>query len=296
VDAPGPLTAGKKLGDRFVFYKQRGIWLGEYRALPFIWEWALVSSEVGTFGQDCVVPVAQLHYFVGADNVYVFDGAQIRPIGEGMREWFYDRLQKQFAANIIGVHDQYNSLVYWWYPGPGSNGELNEFIVYNYETNKWGRGVSTVQAAYSFKIDTLTWDQLWVGYTFNGVPDTTFDSVYFQAESYVPVFFNSNKKLATLHGPHLDSTLETSWFGDDTRTSLLRRVRARWVQAPTAATLTPQRLMLQGDAGSVGTTVDMVRASWFFTQVARWHKVRLNTEGNWETGGLDVEMVTRGRE
>lgn len=295
-DTPGPLVAGKKLGERFVFYKGRGIWLGTYEGLPNIWGWQLVSSEVGTFGQDCVVPVGQLHYFVGNDNIYVFDGAQLRPIGEGVREWFFNRLVKQHAENIIGVHDQYNSLIYWWFPGGASGGELNEFVVYNYETNKWGNGEITIQAASSFLVDQLTWDQLWTGYTFDGVPNTQFDSVYFQGESYVPVFVSGEKTVSTLFGPHLPSTLETSWAGDDTNTTMLRRIRARWVQTPTTAQLTPYRLMLQGDAGRVGNPTDMVRASWYFTQIARWHRVKIATTGNWETAGIDAEVTNSGRE
>jgi hypothetical protein len=297
VDVPGPLTAGRQLGERFVFYKNRGIWVGQYDGLPFVWSWALLSQEIGTFGQECVVPVGQMHYFVGTDNFYVNDGAQVRPIGEGIREWFFSRLQKQHASKIIGVHDEYNSLLYWYYPGPTSTGGgLTEFVVYNYETNKWGNGVQSIHAASSFLVDQLTWDELWAGYTFDSIPNTTFDSAWFQAESFVPVFVNSNRKLATLFGPHMDSVLETSWAGDDTRTTLLRRMRARWITAPDAALLTPYRLMRQGEAGEAGTPRSMTYARWDFTQVARWHRVKVEAEGNWETGGIDAEVVARGRE
>lgn len=295
-DVPGPLTAGRQLGERFVFYKNRGIWIGQYVGVPFIWEWALVTQELGTFGQGCVVPVQQLHYFIGTDDFYIYDGAQVRPIGKGMREWFFDRLQKQHAANIIGAHNEYDSLVYWYFPGPTSNaGELTEFVVFNYETGKWGCGVQSIQAAHSFLVDTLTWDQLWAGLVFNNVPNTTFDSAYFQAESFVPVFINGSKRLATLFGPHLNSALESSWYGDLTRSSLLRQVRMRWVQEPTSAVCVPKRSMYQGRAAELMSPCTMTFQSFFMTQDARWHKLNISTVGNWESPGFDAEVAPRGR-
>jgi len=295
-DVPGKLTAGRALGDRFAFYKQRGIYLGTNSGPPFVWEWSLISAEIGTFGQQCVVPVGVFHYFVGNDDFYVFDGQQARPIGHGVREWFFGRMDKSHADKIWGVHHQYNKLIYWWYPGPGSGGVLDSFVVYHYPSHRWGVGTSTMRAASSFFVDALTWDQLWVGYTFNTVPNTTFDAAVFQAEAFVPVFFDSASRLATLDGPQLDGTLVTSFGGDDASTSLVRRVRARWMHTPTTATLTPSRLMRQGEPATAGTARTMQNARWDFTQNARWHKVKIQTVGNWETSGIDVDLVKRGRE
>lgn len=296
-DVAGKFTAGRALGDRFVFYKQRAIYVGTYTTVPFIWEWALVSNEIGTFGQQCVVPVGSAHFFVGTDDFYVFDGQQARSIGQGMRRWFFVNLDKKYADLIWGVHDQYNHLVYWWYPSANSNGVLDSFVVYHYQTGRWGRGMSTMKAASAFFVDALTWDQLWVGYTFDTVPNTTFDAAVFQAESYIPVFFTGSNKLATLDGPQLNGIIKTTFGGDDTRASLLRRVRARWITTPTTAELTPFRLMRQGESPQASTNPKtMYNARWDFTQNARWHTVQIDTTGNWETTGIDAEVYSRGRE
>lgn len=302
-DVPGALTAGRALGDRFVFYKQRGIYVGDNIGVPFVWQWSLISAEIGTFGQQCVVPVGNFHYFVGNDDFYVFDGQQARSIGTGMREWFFARMDKSNANLIWGVHDQYNKLIYWWYPGPTStSGALNEFVVYHYGTNRWGRGgpasgsSPTMKASTGFFVDALTWDQLWTGFTFDTIPNTTFDAAVFQAESFVPVFFDANNRLATLDGAQLPGVLKTTYGGDDSRASLLRRIRARWIKTPTTAILTPYRLMRQGELPTAGTARSMQNARWDFTQHARWHQVSIATTGNWETSGIDAEIVVRGRE
>lgn len=303
-DVPGALTAGRALGDRFVFYKQRGIYLGENTGPPFVWEWSLISAEIGTFGQQCVVPIGNVHFFVGNDDFYVFDGQQARPIGAGVREWFFARMDKSHADKIWGVHDQYNKLVYWWYPGPNNTGgALDSFVVYHYPSNKWGNagatpegGNITLRAASSFFVDALTWDQLWVGYQFDTVPNTTFDAAVFQAESYVPVFFDSSNKLSTLDGPQLPSTLRTTFGGDDNKTSFLDRIRARWIMTPTTAVVTPSRLMFQGELPTPGTPRSMFNGGWYFTQSARWHTIKLATTGNWETSGIDANFTSEGEE
>jgi len=104
-DVPGKLTAGWALGDRFAFYKQRAVYLGTNTGVPIVWEWALISAEIGTFGQQCVVPVGNFHYFVGNDDFYVFDGQQAKSIGQGMKDWFFARMDKSYADLIWGLHD-----------------------------------------------------------------------------------------------------------------------------------------------------------------------------------------------
>jgi hypothetical protein len=295
-DVAGKLTCGRALGDRFVFYKQRGIYLGDYAGPPLIWTWALVDHERGTFGQQCVQPVDVFHFFVGTDDFYSFDGQQTRSIGAGIRNWFFNRLNRRYANFIISVHDEYNHLVYWWYPGEGSTGALNEFVCFHYPTGRWGRGVSTINAASSFYVDAMTWDQLWAGFQFDLIPNTTFDAAVFLSESFVPVFFDGTNALSTLHGPQMASTLQTSYGGDDAKTTLARRVRARWMQTPTTARFTPYRLMRQGEQPEPGITRDMYNARWDFTQQARWHSGRIQTTGNWETSGIDIEARNAGRE
>jgi hypothetical protein len=94
----------------------------------------------------------------------------------------------------------------------------------------------------------------------------------------------------------MPGTMVTTFGGDDAKASLLRRIRSRWITTPTTAVLTPSRLMRQGESATEGTARTMQNARWDFTQNARWHKVKIDTTGNWETSGIDVEILSRGKE
>lgn len=295
-DMPGPLTAGRALGDRFVFYKQRGIWLGENTSVPFVWEFSCISKEIGTHCQQSVVVIGDLHYFIGNDDIYVFDGQRATSIGFGMREWFFANVDKKHLPNIWGVPDRYNKLIFWWYPAANGTGLLTDFIVYHYPSGKWGRGQVTITAANEAFADDLIYDRLWTAFTFDTTPNTTFDNIAPGYNSYVPIVFSSLKVLSYIDGPAKDSTIVTTFGGDDTRASILRRIRARWIKEPPTATLTPYRLMRQGENPGTGTTRNMHNARWDFTQNARWHQIKINPSGYWECAGVDAEVYVRGRE
>lgn len=300
-DLPGPLTAGKALGDRFVFYKQRGIWLGENTSVPFIWEWSMVSKEVGTWGPQCVNVVDNRHFFLGNDDFYTFDGQKVMSIGQGMREWFFDNASRDWLHKTLGFVDREKKLCYWAYvPFGSSTGNISAFVVFHYENGRWGNSNAfSANVATEAYADPFTYNDLFKGLNYDDAPNTEYDRVAPASKTWLPAFLRTNDGalVQMYNGPPQDTSLRTSFGGDDTKTSLLRRVRMRWINKPATATLTPFRLMLQGDQMDVGAPVPEFSHRFDFTQSARWHKVQLNTVASaWETTGVDVDIVTRGRE
>ena len=300
-DLPGPLTAGRALGDRFVFYKQRGIWLGENTVVPFVWEWSMVSKEVGTWGPQCVCVVGERHFFLGNDDFYTFDGQKATPIGEGVREWFFDNASRDYLYKTLGFVDRERKLIYWGYvPAGSSTGNIAKYICFHYENGRWGKsGDFAANVATEFFADPFTYDQLFAGITYDAAPNTQYDNVAPIGKTWLPAFLRTvDGALVQMNsGPPQDSVLRTSFGGDDTFTSLLKRIRARWITTPTTAYLVPYRLMRQGETPTPGSTVTMTNARWDFTQAARWHEVEMRTVGSfWETTGCDADIKQRGKE
>ena len=299
-DIPGPLTAGKALGDRWVFYKQRGIWLGENTTLPFVWEWAMISKEIGTWGADCVAVVGDQHFFLGNDDFYSFDGQAVKPIGQGVREWFFNQVNRNYLYKTLAFVDRNEKIVYWAYASNQSSGSSDRFICFHYENGRWGNsGDFTAHCAVEVFADNFTWDQLWAGYTWDSIPNTEWDKVAPVQNTYLPAFLKTADGALTMlyNGAPQNSTMITSFGGDDAKTSLLRRVRMRWITPAQEAYLTPYRLMLQGGNPEAGITRTQTFARFDFTQVARWHKIKLDTVASvWETTGIDAEVLMRGRE
>jgi hypothetical protein len=301
-DVAGPLTAGRALGDRFVFYKQRGIWLGENTSVPFVWEWGMVSKEVGTWGPQCVVVVDNKHFFLGNDDFYVFDGQKVTPIGAGMREWFFEHASRDYLYKTLGFVDREKKLIYWGYVPLGSaTGDIEKYVVFHHENGRWGKsGSFSANVATEFFADAFTYDMLFAGLAYDAAPNTQYDNVAPIRKTWLPAFLRiEDGALVQMHsGPPQDSVLRTSYGGDDTRASLLRRIRARWIVQPDYAFLVPYRLMTQGGAPSPGATVTMTQhARWDFTSHARWHEAEIRTlDSSWETTGVDADLSQRGKE
>lgn len=137
VSSPGKIVALKRLGDQVVAYKQRAIHVGQYVGPPDVFDWQLVPGEIGTWSNEAVVSTGTAHLFIGYENVYRFDGSRPVPIGDGIREWFFARLNKSYAYLIAGIHDRNTSTVWWWYPS-GSNTTLDSVLIYNYAADRFG--------------------------------------------------------------------------------------------------------------------------------------------------------------
>jgi hypothetical protein len=258
------------------------------------------SKEVGTFGPQCVVVVNDRHFFLGNDDFYTFDGQQVQSIGEGMREWFFKNSSRQYLYKTLGFVDRNEKRIYWAFvPAGSTTGAINGYVCFHYENGRWGycnNFAMNVQT--EIYADAVSYNQLFINYNYDQVPNTPYDNIAPVFKTYLPLLGRtSDGAVGYIAGTPLASTLVTSFGGDDQKTSLLSRVRMRWVTAPTSARLTPYRLMRQGEIPQAGTTRDMYNARFDFTQVARWHKIRVDTSASlWETTGVDVDVKPRGRE
>jgi hypothetical protein len=298
-DLPGAFTAGKALGDQFVFYKQRGIWIGTNTTVPFVWEWAMSSKEVGTWGPDCVCVVDNKHLFLGNDDFYSFDGQKVTPIGAGVREWFFAHANRDFLHKTLGFVDREKKIVYWGYVPAGST-EVEAFICFHHENGRWGRSSNfKTNVATEFFADPFTYDMLLEGLEYDQAPNVQYDNVAPNKRTWMPAFLRRDEgALVQMNsGPPQGSVLRTSYGGDDVHASLMRMVRARWITAPAVAYLTPYRLMVQGGTPTPGTPVSMWNGRWAFTSHARWHEAEIRTtQYGWETTGVDADIAKRGKE
>lgn len=80
------LVGVKKLRDWCMLYTTQGIYRMTYVGLPNVMQIEQVST-VGAIS-NCIVEAAGIHYFIGTDNVYAFDGSNVEPIGTAIAEWF----------------------------------------------------------------------------------------------------------------------------------------------------------------------------------------------------------------
>lgn len=301
LDSPGPITGLHKLGSNFVIYKERSMYMGQYVGIPQVWRWHLLPGEgLGCSAHHAVVDIETAHIFPGFDNFYIFDGSRPTPIATNrVAEFFLSDLNHEHKSQMVGHHDRFNWLVYWFYPSINSaDGVLDKFLCYNYRSDRWGGGTKTVEFIFEWITSGVTYDGLGSLYsTYADLPTASYDEAFAPAGTFKTGVIGTDNHLMTLEGPGSNSSMRTWDIGVDNKPMVLSRARPRFKTAPTAGTQTHIYQDVQGGdetTGNASTTLSNGSFDYVFS--ARWHALKHEYTGDMEVVGLDLEMMEDGEE
>ena len=297
IDTPGANTACRALGSNIVIYKGTSLYYGVYQGPPVIWGFTVASNQIGAPTQEAVVSIGTAHVFLGNDNFYVYDGTRPQPIGDPVKEWFFaDRLP---SADFVlrSMHDQRNSLVYWFYVSVYSpDGQtIDSGIVYNYRANKWGHVAYTLEATFENIVGQMHWDDLGAFYdTWDDLPAIAYNSPFWLSASLLPAIIDQNHKVQTLNGVATGSSLTTGEMGDDEAYTDLQYVRIRCTQDPAAAVMSARHRITLGSLDFQTSQTVMQDGKFDVDVSARWHSVTFAFTGDMEILGFTPTAVQDG--
>lgn len=297
LDTAGGITAAKKLGSAIVVYKDNAVYLGQYVGPPVIWSWQMVAQDCGAFCNEAVVNVAGVHYFLGRNGIFSYDGSRPTPIGAiEVREWLKSNINQNYVTNVRAGYDSKNSLIYWFYPSNSSTGACDEAIVYNTVSGKFGRYTKGIQAIFEYVSPPMSWLALGSLYaTWGGWPSSvTWNSPLFYGNLVGLAFIGSDKKTYSITGIAGSASITTGDIGDDTFYSTIRRVRPRFMQSPTSATLSHSYKAQEGDTLTIGATASMNDGKFDLLKSARFHRLTLSTVGNCEVSAIEADLKQNG--
>ena len=298
VATPGALTAGLRLGEYAVAYKNRSIYLGQYVGAPNVWDWLLVpGGEAGCVGKEALTDIGGAHFFVGPDNFWIFDGTRPQPVGvDQVRQWFYDNSNPSFLYRTKCVFDRQQNRVWVFYPSLNSE-VCNAALVYHVQRKQWGRSDFTVEAAINYIGSGLTIDTLnTVAATIDTLPNVSFDSQYWLAGGASLSFFSTAHQLQSLTGAANTSSFTTGDGGDDDTVTLLKQIRLRYAaaRAPTSATATAFRKQTSGGSYTQVKTGTLNDGKFDVLQSARWHRARFDFVGPVRVTGINPTLTKAG--
>lgn len=281
VAAPGPLTAGARLGEYAVAYKARSMFLGQYVGAPVVWDWTQVSGgDAGCVGKKALCDVDGVHFFVGEDNFWLFDGTRPIPLADGtLRDWWQANSNPSFRFLIECVYNRSANQVWIFYPSAASE-VLDHTLVYHVKTKRWGRANRIIQTALEYVSPAATIDGLSsYASTIDTLPDIGLDSQYWLSGGRALSVFNASNQLVSLSGDSDTSSLQTGDAGDDDRVVLLQRLRLRYATAPTSATVQTLYRMESGTAYAAGASGSMTDGKFDVLQSAHWHRAQVDFTG-----------------
>lgn len=290
IDTPGEITACKALGSNVVLYKASSVIYGTYQGPPVIWAFNVASNEVGAPSQEAVISIGTSHLFLAMDNFYVYDGTRPQVIGDPVKEWFFANRDPAAPYRLRSMHDQRNSLAYWFFVGVNSTDHrtIDQGLVYNYRANKWSRVQYKIEATFEHIVGQLTWDDLGSFYdTWDDLPKIAYNSPFWVSASRVPAIVDETNVVQTLTGIAQNSMILTGDFGDDEDYTDLQYVRIRCTQDPATATMSARHSATLGGGNDFFTTEAVMHDGQFDVDVSsRWHAAEFLFEGDFEILGF----------
>lgn len=298
LDTPGDIRAAKRIGKDVAVYKERSLYLGRYVGPPVIWQWDLVAANAGAVSQEAVIDTGTAHLFIGRDDFWLFDGSRPRPIGAPVKEWFFSHSDSVYRYRIRSYFDQFKNIAWWFYPTPGSAGELTDALVYNLNNDRWGRVAIPVQTVLMYQGGETTYDDWPPGpaTTFDTIIDLPFDSLAFDTDSSALGLFGADLKIKTMTGPSGDSMIMTGDMGDDINYTTLMEVTPHFTIRPPASSMTHFTRNYAGDTLELRGTSTLTGNRYDALASGRQHRVQLNMTGDYEIVGLDPKASPDGSE
>lgn len=298
VSAPGRITAGGRLGDYAVVYKERAIYVGQYVGAPVVWDWQMIpGGDAGCVGQEAWCDIGGAHFIVGYEGFYLFDGVRATPVGLGqVREWFASNSDPDFRYRTRCVYDRQTNRVWVFFCGLGYD-YPNRVLVYHLLSKQWGLVDWTAEAvlnyytASPYSMDTL--DDLTP--TFDGFPDVAFDSQFWWAGGQTVAGFNSSHQLQAFVGAGGTSQFTTWFVGDDEMYTLLNQIRVRFLpgRRPTTASVETLKGSDMTDM-ALGSTSTLNDGKFDVLDAARWHQASVTLTGSHTITGLGMKLVAEG--
>jgi hypothetical protein len=127
-----------------------------YVGPPVVFQFDVISPEVGCMAAGSVANVGRLIFFVSERGFEMCDGETVTPIGdEKVNRWFFSRHSREDIANIWSAVSPRLSVVYWAMPGtPG------RIIAYNWVLQRWSTIETDVTGLLAGRTSNVSIDSL----------------------------------------------------------------------------------------------------------------------------------------
>lgn len=303
LETPGPILRLFAYGPDVLAFKRGSLIRGRYvrnLADGIIWEWRVISSEVGIVGHDAVVQVGGVVYFMSLDGVYAFNGSSLRRVDSFPRLWWMRAQANSGTDDSLfmltqAVYDPVRRVIRWHYVQDVTAQKTAPYmggcLIYHVETDRWGHAEHACEWALN-----VPWTGSAALPDFNGYDGTAVEGTGPYAARNLAAYVDASTHVLRIYL----STATSSYFvtgdiGDDDMNTVGVRARLRFLRQPTSATVEHRYTQTLGGALTSGDTATLSDGKADFSHSARWHRLVVEMVGPFEATGFRFDGATAGR-
>lgn len=284
-------------GEYGVIFMDNAIWRMTYAGSPVIFQFDCVERQRGTYAPDSVVALGGTVFYLGLDGFYRFDGQTSTPIGaERVDRYFWETVRHAHVHKVQAAIDPFSGVVMWMWPGPGSSGELNRALIYNWRADRWSEAEFSVACLARTITTAKTLEDLdAISSTLEGLP-APLDSPLWTGGKQLFSAGTLDRKLGHFTGPVLAGTMETQEveLGQDQRFAVTS-VRPVIDGAASAQISVGTRRRLLDTVSYTSPVTANAAGECPVRSDSRYHRFRATFSGDWDFAlGVDVRGAPSG--
>lgn len=187
------------LKDWLVVFKEDCAYAMKFVGTPYVFVVEKILTDIGLLSAFSYTVHQDIVFFVGNNNIYMFNGNSIIPIGDSVAEYFFKNLKLEYKDAIRMIVDEKKQRLYIFYPSVNvETKSCDRALVFNIETKGWTEYdvPSLLDIIPTTLYSSLTWQDILTPW------DATTGTWEEQAEGLKKkiVFSNFDKKLFLLEG------------------------------------------------------------------------------------------------
>jgi hypothetical protein len=284
----GGTVVGVTGGEYGLVLMDRSIHRMSYVGSPLVFQFDNISRNLGCYEQNSVIQYGGTTFFLADDGFYACDGQQVIPIGnEKVNRFFFDNVDEGTLYLMSAAVDPAKKLIIWAYASNNS-ATVDSLLIYNFLTQRWTSGTTTVDRIASTSTPAVTLEGLDVYGNVDTIL-TSFDSRLWLGGKLQLAGVNGTK-IVTFTGANATAYLETGDVEIPGTTSAITMAKPIVDNGSGNVALLSRRLLNEAVSFPAQVTADSEnRVS--IRGIGRYHRLQLTPTGSWTSVvGTDIDL------
>lgn len=298
VESDGPLTAGIAVGDDIIACKYTSMYYGRFDPNSNeVWTWEKISNSAGARNQRCIVTDREGRvYMLGHDDLYLFDGAQVRGLMGGvLREWFFANTGELFgnqASSAPSAHLVFDPIkeVLFVVVEPADTSTKMMVISYCPRTKLWARSDTAYETFAVFPRRVGSWPTYPSLYAMKS--SSSFGNYNTTANRYLYEFNSAQPAGGALCG-FTTGDLGSDYYESELTAARVRDIVGNLDQANRICK-PYYRAVLTASLTTASTVTAQADGAFNIRQNSKWHRLAFEYSGHAVVTGINLDIEKRG--